>query len=555
MGSRIGWLGGLALLVSGAAQAVPAHYIVFEVDAGKHVRPLYYREVELAGDGAARTGAAHDAAIAYHLRKAGVDRGVREVSLAPVRAEFARDPERGDNAIVTAPVAPDTRHFVLRVPRADADEVEFGEGVSKQRFVLADLAANARSLEQAQVAPLQVRRGAGAGNPANRVDMLVLGDGYTAAQQALFDNDTMILHDSFFGLTPYREYQSFVNWTTGFVASNESGADHPPYQAGCNRSSCCGDADAQHDPLAGQFVDTAFNATFCAYQIHRLLVVDQGRVLAAAAAYPDWDQIVVVINDPVYGGSGGYISTTSTHAQAAQIVLHEYGHSFTGLADEYSSPYPGFPPCSDRSGNAPCEPNVTDETTVAAIKWQSWLTPGNPIPTPPGTPGVGLFEGARYQSIGMYRPADTRCLMQYLGMPFCPVCAQEYVRTLYRGGFGEPADGIDLIEPGSESPSPGVPVVYEPGTTVRFEFTPLRPNGPIDIQWYLDGAPVPGATAEAFDFSEASPDVPSHVIEVRVTDLTPLVHADMADGLLEHRREWTIQVEAERIFRDGFDPP
>ena len=184
--------------------------------------------------------------------------------------------------------------------------------------------------------------------------MLVMGDGYTSAQQALFDNDAMILYDAFFNLSPYKEYQSFVNWTTGFVASNQSGADHPPYQAGCTTSTCCADPEAQSDPFAGQFVNTAFSATFCPFQIHRLVTVNDGAVLAAAAAYPDWDKIVVVVNDSVYGGSGGGISVTSTHAQASQIVLHEYGHSFTELADEYSSPYPGFPACSDTSSGAPC---------------------------------------------------------------------------------------------------------------------------------------------------------------------------------------------------------
>lgn len=558
MSLRVAALAAGVLFGSARAFAAPTHYVVFEVAPDGRTSPVYYTQVDMTADRSAsraEAAGAHDAdEVVYRLRRQGTDLGLRSVEVPHLRGEFARDPERGDGSIVAARPGATTRSFVVRVPIGEADAIEFGAGASAQKFDFVTLAADAADFRLARVAVPQIEHVQGGGSPANRVDMLVFGDGYTAAQQSLFDADAVILHDSFFGITPYQEYESFVNWTTAFVASNQSGADHPPYQAGCTQSTCCSDTDAVGDTHAGQYVDTAFNATFCAYQIQRLLVVDDSAVLAAASAYPDWDKIVIVVNDDTYGGSGGELSVTSTHAQAPQIVLHEYGHSFTRLADEYSSPYPGYPACSDLSGSAPCEANVTDETTASLVKWQSWFTPGNPIPTPAGTSGVGLFQGARYLSSGMYRPVYTQCLMQYLGMPFCPVCRQEYVRTLYRGGWGVPAGGIDLIEPGSESPAPGSPVDYTPGTTLVFGATLLAPTiGTLDVEWLLDGSPIGGANAPSYAFSQSSSTPATRSLELRVTDATSYVSAAMTQGLLVHSRIWTIQVGNDVIFSDGFD--
>jgi len=560
MERNAGRLGLLLALAAGAAHAAPAHYVVFTRDASGAVEPVYYTQVELAGAGddapAPALDVAHGERVAWRALKGGMDLGERSVAIPDLRGEFARDPNRGDGTIVSARPRATSRSFVLRIPLGAVDAVEFAGAGAPQRFDLAALAARSPDLRlAARVPQALVDRVQGGGSPANRVDMLVLGDGYTNAQHSLFDADAAILHDAFFGLTPYKEYQSFVNWTTAFIASNQSGADHPPYQASCTQGTCCADTDAIGDAHAGQFVDTAFDATFCAFNIQRLLVVDDGAVLAAAAAYPDWDKIVVVVNDDTYGGSGGSLSVTSTHAQAPQIVLHEYGHSFTGLADEYSSPYPGFPLCSD-TGGTPCEPNVRNQTIAAQVKWNSWFTPGNPIPTPSGTSGVGLFEGARYLTTGMYRPVDTQCLMQFLGVPFCPVCRQEYVRTLYRGGWGAPAAGIDLVEPGSESPATAVPVQYVPATNQPFSVSPLQPTiGALDVHWYLDGNPIGGATSASYVFSQPGASPASHTLQVRVKDTTSFVSAAMAAGLLDHQRSWTIQVVGDVIFRNGFDGP
>ena len=550
-------LAAAALVAGGHAIAMPAHYVVFEIDRDDHVSPVYYAQVEMQADHSASrspSSAGERGDVAFRLWRHGADLGLHSVEVPQLRGEFARDPQRDDGTIVAAVASEATRSFVVRVPLDAADALEFADVASTQRFDLAGLAENARQLRFAHAAVPQLGHAQGGGSPANRVDVLVFGEGYTAAEQATFEADASILRDAFFAVTPYKEYRSFVNWTTAFVASNQSGVDHPPYQSGCTTSSCCADTDAQADPLAGQFVTSVFNGRFCTSQIHRLVTVDQSLVLATAAAYPDWDKILVVANDPVYGGSGGEMSVTTTHAQANLIVLHEYGHSFTDLADEYSSPYPGYPACSDLAGSAPCEANVTNQTTASQVKWMSWFTPGNPIPTPAGTSGVGLFQGARYLATGMYRPTDAQCLMRYLGATFCPVCRQEYVRALYRGGWGVPVGGIDLIEPGSESPSTSQPVEYQPGTTQVFGATVLAPTiGAQTIEWFLDGNPIGGTGSATYAFSQSTPTPATHTLELRVSDATSYVSAAMAGDLLVHSRNWTIHVGDDVIFRNGFE--
>jgi hypothetical protein len=135
------------------------------------------------------------------------------------------------------------------------------------------------------------------------------------------------------------------------------------------------------------------------------------------------------------------------------------------------------------------------------------------------------------------------------------VCRQEYVRTLYGGGFGVPAAGIDLIEPGSESPVTTVPVAYSVGNSVPFSVTLLQPTiGSLGVQWYLDGNPIGGATSANYSFSQASGTPTTRTLEIRVKDQTSFVSPQMAGSLLDHGRTWTIQVIAsDIIFKNGFD--
>jgi hypothetical protein len=141
--------------------------------------------------------------------------------------------------------------------------------------------------------------------------------------------------------------------------------------------------------------------------------------------------------------------------------------------------------------------------------------------------------------------------MRSLGTTFDPICRQEYVLRLYRGGFGVPTAGIDLIEPGTESPSASAPVTYVPGTTQVFSADVLQPGGGVTRQWLLDGVPV--GTGASYAFSQAGGSPATRTLELRVIDPTPFVHPDLANGLTTHSRSWQIVVDAGTLFGNGFE--
>jgi hypothetical protein len=383
------------------------------------------------------------------------------------------------------------------------------------------------------------------GSPANRVDILVMGDGYTALQNTKFTSDSENVIAEFFNISPLAEYRNYFNINLLFTPSNQSGADHPPYQAGCNSIYCCGDPTMQTDPLQNTFVDTAFDARYCAGNIHQLIGINYEKVFTAAAAMPDWDTILLIVNDDTYGGNGGPVTVISTNEYKGKLAQHEFGHTFAQLADEYEGGYPGLE-CSDVTGTNPCPINVTDVITRTAIKWSPWISPTTPIPTipefDPAFAGVvGLFEGAYYQTTGMYRSGQD-CLMRSItASSYCQVPIQAIVLRFYNGGWGTPSSGIELIEPGSATPANPIVTVTYPNSQV-FSATVLQPlGGPsVSIQWLINGVVVPGANMPNFTYSPAEDFTDSVQIELRVEDTTAFVHPAMAGNSLQSRNTWTV---------------
>lgn len=550
-----------------ASASFPARYLVLEITRDGSIEPVFYRDVELASpllgkseQELSRTWlAARDPGS---LRIVELENAAGEIVFrdllaleSRLRAEFHGELQAdGTWEIETHDVPPRERFSVaLRLPYVPGSRLLIKDNETSA-FDLERLAATADQLPYAAISELASSSINPEGSPSNKVDLLIMGDGYTT--NASFTADASALESAFFNITPYSEYKNYYNVSTLYTASTQQGADHPPFNAACmgDNPACCADTLAQTDPLAGTYVNTAFGGRYCAFNIHRLAVVNESAVFSAASAVPNWDHILVVINDDTYGGSGGSLSVVSTHDDAVDVARHEYGHSFTDLADEYDSAFPGFPICSDIVPPA-CEKNVTDQTVRPLIKWAPWIEGATPVPTPEGVPAwaskVGLFEGARYRTTGMYRPRDSQCLMHFLGMPFCQVCAQSYVLRLYDGGWGTPASGIDMIEPGSESPSPGMVNVNTPAT---FSVDLLAPVGgpPPSVAWLVNGVPRPGADEDTFVFRPVQ--TGTYTLEVEVGDTTTLVHPAMAGASLETSRTWTVNVlSVAMIFKDGFE--
>jgi hypothetical protein len=349
--------------------------------------------------------------------------------------------------------------------------------------------------------------------PDQRINLVFLAEGYTAGEMSKFEQDIQTALIGLFNTPPYRDYADYFNVYAVEVVSNESGTDHP-YTAP--------DCPAGLDTLSR---DTYFNSTFDYAGIHRLLVPQTSLVMPVLIANtPFWDVAFVIVNTAIYGGSGGTFATFSTHPSSAEIAIHELGHTFADLADEYE--YGG--------GSGYEAPNATAELVRQLIKWNAWIDPTTPVPTPETSAYndvVGLFEGAVYLPTGWYRP-ELNCKMRNLGVPFCAVCAEQTVRSVYNL-----LAAVHRLDPPE-------PLFSIPGNATRtFWADVLEPVGAtVQVEWRLDGAPV----AEGVDHwaLDANPlDSGNHTLEVVAVDTTALVRSDPF-GLLSSSATWTIHVEA-----------
>ena len=219
------------------------------------------------------------------------------------------------------------------------------------------------------------------------------------------------------------------------VTSTDSGADDPR---------TCADDEPGSPGGTGATARTFFDATFCdpRWRTRRLLTVNDALAKRVARRKVRlFNQVLVLVNTSElvptsqYGGSGGQVAVSS-NMSAAQVALHELGHSAFGLADEYEADGPAEGPAEPR------QPNVTRNTDRATNKWRHLVEATTPMPTscndgcphcrPPAAPAppdvVGAYEGAQYQHCDFYRPFPD-CYMRG-NFVFCPVCARVIRKTL-----------------------------------------------------------------------------------------------------------------------------
>ncbi|MBP7147589.1 MAG: peptidase M64 [Acidobacteria bacterium] len=310
------------------------------------------------------------------------------------------------------------------------------------------------------------------GDPHAKVDVAIVGEGYTAAEQALFRQDLARYTEVLLGFEPYRSMRELFNVWGVFAPSQDSGCD---------------------EPSRGIYKNTAVGATFDSLGSERYLLTEDNEKLHDIAAHAPYDIVFVMVNQERYGGGGIYnfFCTFTTRNQWSEYVfLHEFGHAFAGLADEYytsSTAYNEFYP----RGIEPNEPNITALLDPAQLKWRELVTPKTPVPTPWEKAGfdemdrkyqkireemnrkiaersraqapaaeidalkaesermslehaqkvdaylaqskfagqVGAFEGAGYSSEGLYR-SSLDCMMFTKGRkPFCAACRRAIERV------------------------------------------------------------------------------------------------------------------------------
>lgn len=243
------------------------------------------------------------------------------------------------------------------------------------------------------------------GTPQECIDVVILPEGYTAAEMETFYKDAAIAVESFMKHQVFSELRNRFNFVAVELPSAESGVSVP---------------------RRGEWKDTALGSHFDTFYSDRYLTTLHLKRMHDLLAGLPYEHIIILANTDTYGGGGIYNSytlTTAHHSAFRPVVVHEFGHSFAGLADEYA--YDDQYEEQYFPGIEPWEPNITTQADFGA-KWKGMM----------GRDGVGLIEGAGYQSKGVWRATED-CRMRTNGYPdFCPVCA-EAIRAMVRFYTGD----------------------------------------------------------------------------------------------------------------------
>lgn len=252
----------------------------------------------------------------------------------------------------------------------------------------------------------------GTGDPALSVDLAFIAEGYRADEMEKFRNDVKKLSGVLVAEPPFNEYRDLINIWAVEAVSEDSGTDVPGERI---------------------YVNTVLNSSFYTFGTDRYLTTTDIKAVNDFASIVPHDNIIVLINSNRYGGGGVYnyySGTTSGHQLSPVVFIHEFGHGFAGLADEYYTSdvaYNDFYPISVE----PWEPNITTLVSFES-KWKNLISNETPMPTPAVEKyknTVGLFEGAGYSARGIFR-AETDCRMKSNGpRGYCTVC-REAVRKM-----------------------------------------------------------------------------------------------------------------------------
>jgi len=243
------------------------------------------------------------------------------------------------------------------------------------------------------------------GDPHLSVDLAFIAEGYKADEMGKFREDVKKMADYLFAEAPFSEYKDKFNIWAVEAISQDSGTDVPGEKL---------------------YVNTALNSSFYTFDLDRYLTTQNIKAVNDFAAAVPHDNIIVLINSSEYGGGGVYnyySGTTTGHQLSPKVFIHEFGHGFAGLADEYYSSavaYDEFYPLDVE----PWEPNITTMVNFDS-KWKKMIAIDIPQPTPSVEKFnnvTGLFEGGGYSVKGIFR-SEMDCRMKSNGPKgYCSVC-------------------------------------------------------------------------------------------------------------------------------------
>jgi len=295
------------------------------------------------------------------------------------------------------------------------------------------------------------------GDPAGKVDLLVLGDGYTAAEREKFESDARRFMETLFAASPFKEHRKDFNVWGLCPTAEESGIARPS---------------------SGIYRRSPLGASYDTFDSERYVLTSENRVMRDVASFAPYEFVEILVNGKTYGGGGifnQYATVAIDNAWSGYVGVHEFGHHFAGLADEYYTSDVSY--LSQEKRTEPWEPNATALLDPATLKWKDMVEAGTPLPTPwakeefekfeaqiqkqrhelraAGKPEsemeelfrkerhqeeelfrsekyagkVGAFEGANYEAKGYYRP-EVDCIMFTRYDKFCAVCRRAIERVI-----------------------------------------------------------------------------------------------------------------------------
>lgn len=250
-------------------------------------------------------------------------------------------------------------------------------------------------------------------SPEKCIDVAILAEGYTLQEIQTFYEDADIACKSIFDHEPFKSMKKRFNVVAVASPSTDSGVSVP---------------------RLNEWKHTAFGSHFSTFYSDRYLTTSRVKAIHDALAGIPYEHIIILANTEEYGGGGIYNSytlTTAHHPMFRPVVVHEFGHSFGGLADEYfydndvmTDTYP--------LDIEPWEQNISTQVDFAA-KWKDMLSENTPVPTPAEVSEnypTGVYEGGSYSAKGIFRPAEN-CRMRTNEYPaFCPVCQRALRRII-----------------------------------------------------------------------------------------------------------------------------
>jgi len=253
------------------------------------------------------------------------------------------------------------------------------------------------------------------GTPSDKVDVVFLPEGYTAEEMGKFVDDANRMTDVLFAVEPFASHKSDFNISAVKVPSVQSGTDVPGERI---------------------YRNTAFNATFYTFDVSRYLTTTDMKSIHDAASAVPYDHIIILVNSDRYGGGGFYnflTVTTVDNELTPQVLVHEFGHAFAGLADEYYASEVAYEEFYNLKLE-PWEPNITTLVNFD-LKWKDMLDGKTPVPTPREEKYknmTGVFEGGGYVAHGIYSPMMDCRMKSNVAAGFCPVCQKAIIGAIDR---------------------------------------------------------------------------------------------------------------------------